>query len=110
MLIRWNPFNTRSAATAISPEFDTFFKDLGFRDFPAAFAGQWSTFTPAADIVETDNQIQVKVDLPGHTPENIQVELEGDTLTIKSERKTETQEKGQNYLHTERSYGVYSRT
>jgi len=113
MLVRWNPFNSRSAATAISPvlsEFDALFRDLGFRDVAGAFGGQWSTFTPAADIVETDGQIQVKVDLPGHSPENIQVELEGDTLTIKSERKTEKQEKGQNYLHTERSYGVYSRS
>ncbi len=111
MFARWNPFNQTSSseltpfgsALALSTEFDNLFRDLSSR-------GQWISFTPPADIVETENAIEVKVDLPGHSAKDIQVKLEGDTLTIQSERKAEKEVKGENYLRSERSYGIFSRS
>ncbi len=110
MIVRWNrnrsgpevfPFGS---ALGLSTEFNNLFRDFASRD------SQQVSLNPPADIVETQGEIQVRVDLPGHSAKDIQVKLEGDTLTIHSERKTESEQKGENYLRTERSFGVYSRS
>jgi len=108
MLARWNPFaQTNQSEWPLRPfssEVDSLFRDFGF-------AGQTgSLLVPPADVVETENEIQVMVDLPGLSPKDIEVKLEGDTLTIQAERKLEKQVKGENYLRTERSYGSFSRS
>ena len=112
MNTRWNPFHRTppelipfGSALALGTEFDNLIRDFASGDFSKLVSRN-----PAADIVETENTIQVKVDLPGHSAKDIQVKLEGDTLTIQSERKQEKEEKGENYLRTERSYGVFSRS
>ncbi len=115
MLARWNRFNQRGPSSALTPftpslglgaDFDNLFDDFASWGLtPLA-----STLAPAADIVETEKDIQLKIDLPGHSVKDIQVELEGDTLTVKSERKSEKEEKGETYLRTERSYGTFSRS
>jgi HSP20 family protein len=112
MITRWNPFHRTpselipfGSALALSTEFDNL-----FRDFARGGFSQLVSLNPAADIAETENSIQVKVDLPGHSAKDIQVKLEGDTLTIQSERKQEKEEKGENYLRTERSHGLFSRS
>src|SRR5262249_56566029 len=91
MITRWNPFHRTpselipfGSALALSTEFDNLFRDLAGGGF-----SQLVSLNPAADIVETENSIQVKGDLPGHSPKDIQVQLQGDTLTIQSERKHE---------------------
>jgi len=112
MITRWNPFHRTpselipfGSALALTTEFDNLFRDLANGGF-----SQLVSQNAAADIVETENTIQVKVDLPGHSAKDIQVKLEGDTLTIQSERKQEKEEKGENYLRTERSYGLFNRS
>jgi len=110
MNTRWNPFSRTElvpfgSALALSTEFDNL-----VRDFARGGFSQLTSSTPAADIVETQNAIEVKLDLPGHSAKDIEVKLEGDTLTIQSERKAEKETKGENYLRTERSYGLFSRS
>lgn len=61
-------------------------------------------------MLETEDAVQVKVDLPGHDPESIKVKLDGDTLTIQSERKQEEKHEGKGYRRIERSYGSYARS
>lgn len=110
MLTKLNPFGAGEGAS-LMPLFDSFFKDPFFGNFN--LPRSWSAaqaLAPAADIVETESELQVKVDLPGHDPKSVQVKLEGDTLTIQSERKEEKQSKGESYLRTERSYGVFARS
>ncbi len=111
MLTKWNPFElseTRSGS-ALSL-FDGLFKDPFFRDFAVAPAAAASVFAPAADVVETEDAILVKVDLPGHDPKDVQVKLEGDTLTIQAERREEKDARGQRALRTERTWGVFARS
>ena len=93
----------------------TFFRDFDelFRDV-AAPTPEGPTapraLIPAADVVETPKAIEIRVDLPGVTPEEIDVKLEGDQLTITAERKqTETTE-GKGWLRQERSWGRYTRS
>ncbi|MCA9407656.1 MAG: Hsp20/alpha crystallin family protein [Candidatus Omnitrophica bacterium] len=65
---------------------------------------------PAIDISEDKNNVYVKADLPGLKKEDIQVSVHNDVLTIKGERKSESEHKDKNFHRVERSYGVFQRT
>jgi HSP20 family protein len=86
-------------------DFDEFFKEAA-EAAPQADRG----LMPAADVVETDKAVEIHLDLPGVSPELIDVKLEGNQLTITAERKHEkvTDEKG--FLRRERSFGHFSRS
>src|SRR5260221_12974608 len=79
--------------------------------------GQESNLTPwapAVDIYETENELVVKADLPDVNPQDLDIRVENNILTIRGERKFETQghEKvnESNYLRIERAYGSFSRS
>ena len=63
----------------------------------------------AVDVSEDDKNIFVKADLPGLKKEEIHVSLDHDVLTIRGERKSESETKDKNYHRVERSYGVFER-
>jgi HSP20 family protein len=62
------------------------------------------------DIYHTPNEVVVKASLPGVKPEDVDITISGDTLTIKGETKTEEEVKREDYLYQERRYGSFSRT
>ncbi len=66
-------------------------------------------WTPAVDILETENELILKADLPDVDMKDISVEIENGTLTLKGERKFESEEKAQGYHRIERSYGSFVR-
>lgn len=67
-------------------------------------------WSPAVDIVETENELVVKADLPDVNTQDIGVHLENQTLTIKGERKFEKDENARGYHRIERSYGTFVRS
>ncbi|MCX6380599.1 MAG: Hsp20/alpha crystallin family protein, partial [Armatimonadetes bacterium] len=67
-------------------------------------------WNPAIDVYEDAESLQFHVELPGLKPEEIDVELKGDTLTIKGERKFENEEKKSGYVRVERAYGKFQRS
>ncbi len=67
-------------------------------------------WTPDIDIIETDNEIIVKAEIPGVDPKDIDISITDDTLTIKGEKKEEKVDKGKSYQRVERSYGSFTRT
>jgi HSP20 family protein len=77
-----------------------------WRRIPAAEMG-WA---PAVDVFEKDDKFVVKAELPGMKEEDINVSVVGDTLTIKGERKVESEVKEKDYYYCERSYGSFSRS
>jgi HSP20 family protein len=70
-------------------------------------ARPWS---PAVDIFETENELVLKADLPDINPEDIDVQVENQTLTVKGNRKFEQQTGKSGYHRIERSYGTFVRT
>jgi HSP20 family protein len=68
------------------------------------------SFNPAVDIVERDNAYLVKAEVPGLAPENIDVQVENDVLTVRGERKYENEEEQAGYRRVERSYGSFARS
>lgn len=66
-------------------------------------------WAPAVDILETENELVLKADVPGLEMKDIDIQLENGTLTIKGERKFEREEKNKGYHRLERSYGSFVR-
>lgn len=64
------------------------------------------------DIIDNEKSIELIADLPGFDKDQIEVSVDGDVLSIKAERSSETSEKDDegNYIRRERSYGSYSRS
>ena len=69
-----------------------------------------TTWAPAVDIYETEHELVVKADLPDIKPEELDIRVENNILTIRGERKFEKKVNEENYLRVERSYGSFSRS
>lgn len=89
-----------------------------FGDLISRFWGSdgsdWLTRSMAAsmDVSETDNAVEVKLDLPGVQPEDIDVRAHEGMLTVRGERKSEEREEDEkrNFHRLERRYGSFART
>ena len=61
------------------------------------------------EVSDAGAELKVVAELPGVEEKDVSVELVGDVLTIKGEKKTEEERKDENYHVTERRYGTFSR-
>jgi HSP20 family protein len=66
--------------------------------------------TPAADILETEAAFKVVLDMPGHDPKAIQIQVENETLTVQSERKFAEPAGGEQLHRSERAHGTFFRS
>jgi HSP20 family protein len=69
-----------------------------------------TTWAPAVDIYETENELVVKADLPDVNEKEIDVRVENNTLTVRGERKFQEKSEKDNFLRVERTYGAFSRS
>jgi len=67
-------------------------------------------WTPALDVSESDDAVLVHAEIPGIDPKEIEISVVGDTLTLRGEKKDETEQKGRNYHRVERRYGAFTRS
>ena len=67
-------------------------------------------WAPAVDIYETENELVVKADLPDVNPQDLDIRVENNVLTIRGERKFDAKVHDDNYLRIERAYGSFSRS
>ena len=65
---------------------------------------------PAVDVAEDDKAVMLTAELPGMKEEDVEVVLRDDMLTVRGEKKSEREEKKENYHLTERRYGAFERT
>ncbi len=98
-------------------------KFSGMNDFPTAMRffqdtvnhimsgdNQVRPWSPAVDILETENELVFRADTPDINPEHIEVQVENGTLTLKGERNIEKDERVKGYHRIERSYGTFARS
>jgi HSP20 family protein len=95
-------------------EFDEF--PAGLRVFQDSLSRLFSEpassrpWSPAVDIFETENELVLKADVPDIDPKNVAIQLENHTLTLKGERKFESEQQTNKGFHRiERSYGTFVR-
>jgi len=67
-------------------------------------------WSPTVDVYEDTDAIIIKTDLPGVSQDEIDIEMNNDTLTIRGERKFEDEEKREKYVRVERQYGAFQRS
>jgi HSP20 family protein len=111
-LMRWTPRNeiARTEADPFSELrrlqdemlqlFDT---SLARKPFNGAFA-------PAIDVSEDKDNLIVKADLPGLTKDDVEITLQDNVLTLRGEKKQESETKEENFYRMERVHGVFSRS
>src|SRR6266481_4207011 len=69
-----------------------------------------TAWAPAVDIYEGENELVVKADLPDVKPEDLDIRVENNILTIRGERKFGKKVDEKNYLRVERAYGSFARS
>jgi HSP20 family protein len=103
-LERWEPFR---GVSTVEGQLNRIFGDLLGR---TPQESNLTTWAPSVDIFETENALTVKADLPEVKPEDLDIRVENNILTIRGERKFEKKVDEKNYLRVERSYGSFSRS
>lgn len=94
MLTRWDPFDEMERLTG------------------RFFGGgeRQRMFAPMVDVFESDDSIELRAELPGIKPEEVEVDITDNVLTLSGERKLEHDEEREGYRKIERSYGRFSRS
>lgn len=105
-LVRWEPF---SDLISLRDAMDRLFEESFVRPTGRLMApmGMGSL---AIDMVETKDDVVVVTSIPGVKPEDIDISVTGDTLTIKGETKMEEKIEKENLIRQERRYGAFSRS
>jgi HSP20 family protein len=72
----------------------------------------WSVdrITPSLDLAESNNALEVRMDIPGMEAKDIDIQVNANVLTVSGERKEEREEKGKTYHRVERRVGAFSRS
>ena len=96
-LIRWEP-------VPVHRLFNTLF------DSPTVASAPARRFAPATDLIESDTHYILRADLPGLSEDDVNVELDGNVLTVSGERRSESEDRKAGYYRVERSYGSFRRS
>jgi len=105
-LTRWEPFRD---LVSLREAMDRLFEESVVRPGGAALAPR-AVGALAVDVYETDEDVVVKTSVPGVDPEELDISITGDTLTIKGETRAEEEVEEENYVYRERRYGAFSRS
>ena len=103
---RWYPF---TELMSLRQAMDRLFEDSFVRP-SHVLTSLGEVAAPALDVYQTTSEIVVKATLPGVKPEDVSIDITGDTLTVKGESKAEQEVKREDYLYQERRYGAFSRS
>jgi HSP20 family protein len=106
-LIRWEPVRElNSIQNEMNRLFNTFF------DAPTPGNGTLAQrrWIPAMDLLETDDDLVLRADLPGLSEDDVNIEVEDNVLTITGERKAEHEERKEGYYRVERASGSFTRS
>jgi HSP20 family protein len=90
-------------------------QDQLFRTFDATYGApkqeaMTATWSPLVDVFEDEDGITLKAELPEVEAKDVDIQLDGNTLTIRGERKLENEQKRDSYHRVERTYGAFARS
>ena len=94
MLTRWDPFNEM----------------VRLHDELARRGSERAGFVPAVDILEREDGFELHAELPGLKPDEVDVDVDKNVLTIRGERKHEDVQEGSGYRRVERTFGAFARS
>ncbi|TAK87501.1 MAG: Hsp20/alpha crystallin family protein [Betaproteobacteria bacterium] len=104
----------RMLRPALFSDFDRMFDDFFGRRWMRPFGwerplGEMVSL-PSVDVIDRDDEVVVRADVPGYKKEDIEISVSGSSLTIKGETKAEEKEEKGDYYRCEISHGAFSRT
>jgi HSP20 family protein len=103
-LVRWDPIRELDSLQGdMNRLFDRFFDRPGNGDA----VRRW---IPAMDLVDKDDHLELRADLPGMNEDDVDIEIKDGVLTISGERKAEQEETREGYRRVERAFGSFSRS
>ena len=105
-ITRWDPY--RELAT-MRQVLDRFFED-DFARFPSLWERRPEAMSLALDVAEREDAFVVKASVPGVAPEDVEVTLTDNVLTIKGEMKADKEINEENYHLRERRFGAFVRS
>ena len=109
LLTRWEPVRELSSLQNRLNRMNRLFRESFNSESPEE-ALTTTNFALPVDIYEDEHTVTLKMEVPGIDEKDIDVKVEGNTLTVHGERKFEKDEKEENYRRIERQYGSFSRS
>src|SRR6202045_2013223 len=109
VLTRWEPFREYSTMQNRINHMNRLFRESYSPEAPEE-ALTTTSFAPPVDVYEDEHNIILKLEVPGIDEKDIDVRIEGNTLTVHGERKIEKEEKEENFRRVERQYGSFTRS
>src|SRR5258706_5107435 len=109
LLTRWEPFREFSTMQDRANRMNRLFRESYSPEGPEE-ALPTTSYAPPVDIYEDEHNITLKMEVPGIDEKDIDVRVEGNTLTVHGERKIEKEEKEENFRRVERQYGEFTRS
>ena len=104
-ITRWD--NVRDFVAA-QQRFNSLFHEIN-QGQPEKDSTATASFAPLTDVYEDEQKVVLKLEVPGMKREDLDIQIENKTLTIRGERKFETEEKQENFRRIERRYGSFFR-
>ena len=104
-LVRWEPFRELAA---LQNEMGRWMSQ--FSGGVAPGNGQSSTWLPAVDVWETEDELVLSFDLPGIAEDKVAVELDDNVLTVSGERDRTSEHSSERFYRFERRFGTFSRS
>jgi HSP20 family protein len=100
---------------ALQDEIDNLFDDFFNRPFgllrrPSRGFETLRKFSPSIDVSETAKQVNIKAELPGMEADDIDLEVRDEMVLIRGEKKSEREQKDEQFYRLERSYGSFQRS
>jgi HSP20 family protein len=106
-LVRWDPF---SDTVSLRDAMDRLFEESFIQPRFVAPLRESVMGRLPVDVIENPNELIVKASVPGMKPEDIEITVVGDTLTIKGKAQTEVKQEKENFVVQERRFGSFQRT
>ena len=103
-ITRWDPFRE---AFAMQNRLNSIFSQFGPNENEALSA---ANFAPPVDIYEDQNKLVLKLEDPGIKQDDLDIQVENRTLTVRGERRFDNEEKQENFHRVEHRYGTFART
>jgi HSP20 family protein len=110
-LIRWTPQDDLEITDPFR-SIEQMFDDV-WRNWPSRFAQTDTTrpmLRPAMDVIEGEKDLTIRVDLPGLSSDDVNVEIDDNTLTVSGEVGDTIEQEGERYHYRERHYGAFQRS